>query len=146
MSERVVLLPPGHSRPIGRYSPGLVISPQAEGRFVFVSGQVATDDQGCVLAPGDPGTQAEIVFERIESVLAEAGGGLGDLVSVVVYLVDRAHFEAVSAVRNRVLSEPAPTSTVIVAARLAEEGCLVEISGIAVVTGEHRKEASWTSP
>jgi 2-iminobutanoate/2-iminopropanoate deaminase len=142
MSERVVLLPPGHSRPIGRYSPGLAVVPQAGGRFVFVSGQVATDHQGRVLAPGNPGTQAEIVFERIESVLAQAGGSLADLVSVVVYLVDRAHFEAVSAVRNRVLSEPAPSSTLIVAARLAEEGCLVEISGIALVSGARREATS----
>jgi enamine deaminase RidA (YjgF/YER057c/UK114 family) len=128
------LLPAGHSKPVGSYSPGIATPLPGAGSLVFVSGQVATDAAGRVLRPGDAGAQAEIVFERIANVLAAAGGGLRDLVSVVIYLSDVARdFERVSAVRNGVLGDPAPASTLVEVAALAEPGCLVEISGVAVV-------------
>nr|AUV64123.1 enamine deaminase [Streptomyces citricolor]BAV57060.1 hypothetical protein [Streptomyces citricolor] len=135
------IVPDGHSKPIGLYSPGVALSVSATDRLVFVSGQVATDDQGNVLAPGDAGAQAEIVFERIRQVLNGAGGDLADLVNLVIYVHDVARdFKAVSTVRNRVLSRPAPASTLVEVSRLAEEGCLVEISGIAVVSGDGARQ------
>ncbi|MFC0435089.1 RidA family protein [Kutzneria buriramensis] len=125
------LIPAGHSKPIGRYSPGVSVD-----GLVFVSGQVATDADGAVLHPGDAAGQTEVVFERLRQVLAEAGGILADLVSVIVYVVDvKRDFQAVSGVRNRVLAEPGPASTLVEVSRLAEDGCLVEISGVAVVQG-----------
>jgi 2-iminobutanoate/2-iminopropanoate deaminase len=106
-------------------------------RLVYVSGQVATDHEGRVLAQGDAGGQTEIVFDRIRQVLRTAGGTLDDLVNLAVYLVDvRGDFAAVSGVRNRILGEPAPASALVEVSRLVEEGCLVEISAVAVVRGE----------
>jgi enamine deaminase RidA (YjgF/YER057c/UK114 family) len=100
--------------------------------LVFVSGQVATDDRGEVLGRGDVGAQAEIVFGRIARVLACAGAELTDIVQVTIYLADIARdFAAFSAVRNRVLGDPAPASTLVEVSRLAEDGCLVEVSAIA---------------
>ncbi|GLZ37111.1 RidA family protein [Actinokineospora sp. NBRC 105648] len=129
------LTPDRHSKPIGKYSPGVAVDVGPGSRLVFVSGQVATDDTGAVLHPGDAGGQAEVVFTRIAEVLAEAGATPADLVSVVVYLTDVVRdFGAVSTVRNRVLGDPAPASTLVEVARLAESGCLVEISGIALTT------------
>lgn len=128
------LVPDGHSKPIGRYSPGLEVEVPAGARLVFVSGQVATDLDGTVLSPEDPAGQTEVVFDRIRAVLRQAGGDLGDLVSLVLYLVDvRRDFAAVSGVRDRTLGDPAPASALVEVARLAEAGCLVEISGVAVV-------------
>jgi 2-iminobutanoate/2-iminopropanoate deaminase len=128
------LHPAGHSKPIGSYSAGIAAPLPGAGWLVFVSGQVATDAAGEVLGPGDAGAQAEIVFDRIERVLAAAGGDLRDLVSLVIYLSDVARdFDQVSAVRDRVLGDPPPSSTLVEVARLAEPGCLVEISGVAVV-------------
>jgi 2-iminobutanoate/2-iminopropanoate deaminase len=128
------VVPEGHSKPIGRYSPGLSCRLTDATRMVFVSGQVATDADGTVLSPGDAGGQAEIVFGNIRAVLAASGGGLADLVSVQIFLVDVARdFPAVSSVRNRVLGEPAPASVLVEVSRLAEDGCLVEVSGVAVI-------------
>ncbi|MEM5368738.1 RidA family protein [Paraburkholderia azotifigens] len=133
MNHRQILLPPGHSKPIGRYSPGLAVSVSREFRLVFVSGQVATDSRGCVVGLDDPARQTEEVFARIARVLAQAGGRLSDLVSVVIYLKNIDDFAKVSAVRNRLLCDPAPASTLVVVDSLAEPGCIVEISGIAVL-------------
>ncbi|MER5214816.1 RidA family protein [Streptomyces sp. NPDC002838] len=128
------VVPSGHSKPIGRYSPGLSCRMTGSSRMVFVSGQVATDAQGTVLSPGDAGGQAEAVFDNIRTVLQAADASLSDLVSVQIFLADVVRdFPAVSAVRNRVLGEPAPASVLVEVSRLAEDGCLVEISGVAIV-------------
>jgi 2-iminobutanoate/2-iminopropanoate deaminase len=129
---RIPLLPAGHSKPVGSYSPGIAVTGSVD-KLVFVSGQVASDDTGRMLHPDDPAGQAEVVFDRIEAVLGEAGLGLADLVSLTIYLVDLpANFATVSAVRNRRLSQPGPSSAFVGVAGLVEAGCLVEISGIAV--------------
>jgi 2-iminobutanoate/2-iminopropanoate deaminase len=133
------LLPDGHSKPIARYSPGIAVALGGPRQLVFVSGQVATDEAGAVCCPGDAGGQTEIVFDRMAQVLAAAGGRLSDLVNVTVYVADVARdFAAISAVRNRLLGDPAPASALVEVSRLAESGCLVEISGIAVVDGGAR--------
>lgn len=138
MEGRSALIPESHSKPVGRYSPGVVVSAAANDRWVFVSGQVAVDARGTLVGPGDAARQATEVFARVEQVLAQAGGGLGDLVSLVIYLVDIGDFPAVSAVRNRALGEPAPSSTLVVVNRLVEPGCLVEVSGVALISpGDH---------
>ena len=129
------ITPPGHSKPVGRYSPGVRV-PLGEGRsLVFVSGQVASDDEGRLIGGNDPGAQAEAVFGRLRGVLRAAGGDLRHLVSVTIYLAELTDFPAVSAVRNRLLAEPPPASVLVEVSRLAEAGRRVEISGIAVVPG-----------
>ncbi|GGM53933.1 enamine deaminase RidA [Longimycelium tulufanense] len=134
--QPVALVPAGHSKPIGRYSPGVALSLPLAGKLVFVSGQVATDQHGNVLSPGDAGGQTRVVFERIRGVLRAAGGDLPDIVNLVVYVADvKRDFTEISTVRNEMLGEPAPASTLVEVSRLAEEGCLVEISAIAVVGG-----------
>ncbi|WP_410014885.1 RidA family protein [Sodalis sp. C49] len=133
MNDRDIILPTSHSKPIGKYSPGISVSISGASRLIFISGQVSTDVHGHVLGLNDPEHQTEIVFQRINSILSHAGARLSELVSLVIYLVDREHFSAVSEVRNRILQQPAPTSTLVIVSQLAEKGCLVEISGIAVI-------------
>jgi len=101
--------------------------------MVFVSGQVASDSEGRLVGGEDPGKQAEAVFARLQAVLRASGGDLHHLVSVTIFLRDLAHFQAVSAVRNLVLGEVPPASTLVEVSALAEPGRLVEINGIAVV-------------
>jgi enamine deaminase RidA (YjgF/YER057c/UK114 family) len=133
MSPFSALQPPGHTRPIGKYSPGIAM-PLGGGRsLVFVSGQVASDEQGRVVGAGDPRRQAEAVFANLDAVLSVAGGSLADLVSVVIYLTDISNFTAVSEVRNRVLADPPPSSTLVEVSRLAIAEHLVEISGVALI-------------
>lgn len=129
--DRIALVPEGHSKPVGRYSPGIALR-SAAGGLVFVSGQVATDEHGGLLHPGDAGGQAQVVFDRLAAVLAAAELGLSDLVSLTIYVRELAsNFAAVSAVRNARLAEPGPSSAFVGVAELVEDGCLVEISGIA---------------
>jgi len=85
-----------------------------------------------LLHPGDAGGQAQVVFDRLAAVLAAAELSLSDLVSLTIYVRELAsNFAAVSAVRDARLAEPGPSSAFVGVAELVEDGCLVEISGIA---------------
>lgn len=135
MSNREAIFPPGHTKPIGRYSPGVAVSLSTRDRVLFISGQVATDSGGRTVAPGDPTGQTEYVFDKITAILTAADGTLRDLVALTIYLTDLSQFEQVSSVRNRRLSDPAPSSTLVEVASLAIPDHLVEISAIAVIPG-----------
>jgi enamine deaminase RidA (YjgF/YER057c/UK114 family) len=45
------------------------------GRLVVVSGQVAQDEYGDLVGPGDPEAQARQVFENLRRCLEEGGAG-----------------------------------------------------------------------
>jgi len=123
------LVPAGASRPIGRYVPGVQVD-AGPVRLVFVSGQVATDGEGRTVG-ATAGEQAEVVFENLRRVLAEAGALPEHLVSVVIYVKRIEDFEAVSAVRNAFFAEGAPSSTLVEVSALAEPEHLLEVSGVA---------------
>ena len=134
MSALTAVQPPEHTLPIGKYSPG-ILAPVAPGKsLLFISGQVASDAGGRVLGVGDPARQAEAVFANIEAVLRSCNGSLADLVSVVIYVTDIANFAAISEVRNRVLRDPPPASTLVEVSRLAIAEHLVEISATALIS------------
>lgn len=61
------------------------------GDFIFVSGQVPTDDDGQIVAGGIE-AQTRQVFKRLEEVLALAGCTLADVCKVGVWLADARDF------------------------------------------------------
>lgn len=61
------------------------------GDFVFVSGQVPTDDSGAVVA-GNVETQTRVVMQKVEKALASAGCTLADVVKSNVILADTRDF------------------------------------------------------
>ena len=131
---REAVVPGGHSPSVARYSPGLAVELRPGARLLAISGQVATDAVGTLVAP-DAAGQAEAVFDRIEAVLRAAGGDLGDLVSLSVFLLEPHDFGAVSAVRDARLREPPPASTLVYVSGFVEMGVRVEISGLAMIDG-----------
>ncbi|MFE0512464.1 RidA family protein [Streptomyces sp. NPDC058964] len=134
------LIPEAFGAPIGRYVPGVEVE-TASTRLVSVTGQVAVDSTGETVGLGDVVRQTEQVFDNLQQVLAEAGAGLADLLSVTVYLTDREDFEGFNKVRNRVFAQiTPPSSTVVIVAGLVVPGHLVEVSALAVVAAEPPKE------
>lgn len=134
MSALVPHAPPGHSRPIGRYSPAMAVTLGGGDTLIHLSGQVATDRGGVIVGGDDARLQAEAVFARIEATLAAAGATIADVMAVTIFLADRSHFAAVSTVRDRVFRDHAPASTLVIA-QMMESGCLVEINAVAVIAG-----------
>ena len=102
------------------------------GGLLFVSGQVPRDFRTGELAGEDVESQTRAVLENLRAVLAAAGAGLEDVVSVTVYLRDVDDWDAFNAVYRDVMPPPWPSRTVV-GAEL--RGIRIELSAIAVAPG-----------
>lgn len=61
-------------------------------QLVFVSGQCAVDPDGSSLYPGDMGAQVQAALDNVETVLAEAGLTLANIVRMNTYVTDMEAF------------------------------------------------------
>jgi enamine deaminase RidA (YjgF/YER057c/UK114 family) len=106
------------------------------GVLIVVSGQVALDESGEVVGPGDPAAQARQVFENLRRCLAAAGAGFGDVVKLTYYLTDVAHLPAIRAVRDELLgADRLPASTAVQVAALVQPELLMEVEAFALIGG-----------
>jgi enamine deaminase RidA (YjgF/YER057c/UK114 family) len=104
------------------------------GRLVVVSGQVAQDEHGQLVGPGDAQAQARQVFENLRRCLAEVGAGFGDVVKLGFYVLDIADLPAVRAARDAVIDTARPpASTAVQVAALFLPGYLIEVEAWALV-------------
>lgn len=103
------------------------------GRLVAISGQVAFDEHGEVVGPGDAAAQARQVFENLRRCLAAAGAGFADVIKLTYFVTDTGHMPAIRAVRDEFLgSGPLPASTAVQVAALVFPELLLEIEALAL--------------
>jgi enamine deaminase RidA (YjgF/YER057c/UK114 family) len=102
-------------------------------RVVYCAGQSAVDPDGNVLHEGDMRSQLMRSLDNVETVLAEAGLGLADVVRLNYYTTDvDAFFESYDAVTSRLAEAGARvSSTLLGISRLAQPELLVEIEATA---------------
>ena len=106
------------------------------GKTVYLSGMVGWDAEQNIVGDGDLRSQTWQSFRNIETAMKEAGGALSDVVSMRIYIVERAMSESehVSEALQTFFSETeAPASTWIVVSGLANENFLIEIEAIGVI-------------
>jgi enamine deaminase RidA (YjgF/YER057c/UK114 family) len=129
--KKTLVYPANHPAPRGAYSPGVLVEHDGTSTL-FVTGQLAVDRDGKVVAPFDATAQTEFVFKLIGSILEEAGMGFRDVVKVQTFLTHMPDFDKFSAVRNRYFADSRPVSTLLEVKGLAREGCCVEIEVLAI--------------
>lgn len=116
-------------KPVGKKNPNLPFHPAVRaGDYIFVSGQVAKDENGTMCA-GNIEEETRWTLEAIGRVLREAGADLADVVRMTVYLGDARDFGRY----NRVFAEYFPDGRLArttVEAR-AVISCKIEIDAIA---------------
>lgn len=125
MSQRRRISPQGlKANPL--LAPGIAV-----GELLFVSGQVALDNNGAVVGVGDFEAQARHVMSRIRAVVEASGASMRDVVKITTFLTDARNYPAFNKVRTETFpGEPPASSTVIVAGLLRPE-LLVEVEAIA---------------
>ncbi|SFV25070.1 RidA family protein [Micrococcus terreus] len=108
------------------FSPGF-----EAGGLLFISGQIGVDASGGV--PDQPAEQARCAFERIGTILAEAGLGFEDIASITSHHVGEVTeiFGWFPEVKDSFLAPPYPAWTALGVSGLAIPGIVVEISAIA---------------
>lgn len=126
-----VLQPEGWLRPKG-YSNGML----AEGRQVYVSGQIGWDGQGRFVE-GGMGAQVRQTLRNIVDILAEAGAGPEHLVRLTWYVTSRdeyyADLEQIGRAYREVIGKHYPVMAVVQVVALMEPLAKVEIEATAVI-------------
>ena len=124
------LQPPGWPEPRG-YANGMV----AEGRLIFVGGQIGWDSRG-VFAPGLVG-QVRQALLNIVAVLAEADAKPEHVARLTWYVTDRddylAHQKEIGAAYRDVMGRHFPAMAVVQVVALVEADAKVEIEATAVI-------------
>lgn len=105
-----------------------VVETAAGARLLTVSGQVGLDPDG-TLADGFE-AQTRLAFQNLDKQLAAGGMSLKDVVKMTVILTEHANVAAFREIRNGILGELRPASTMIIAG-LADPRWLVEIEAVA---------------
>ena len=116
-------------KPIGKKNPNLPFHPAVRaGDYIFVSGQVAKDENGNMCA-GNIEEETRWTLDGLRCILALEGADLSDVVKVTVFLEDARNFGRY----NRVFAEYFPEGVLArttVEARAVIE-CKIEIDAIA---------------
>lgn len=114
------------------YSQAAAAAP-GEGEIVWVSGQLGIDPAGGTLVADDVSEQTALVLRHIAAILAQAGGGLADVVKTTVYLTDLSgDFPAMNEVYGHAFAGSAPARATVGVAALPL-GARVEIEAVAVI-------------
>ena len=103
------------------------------GRTIWLAGQVGPADGSGRSLAGDFDGQVREVFSRLGQTLAEAGGNLGDMVTMTVFITDARYGDRFTLLRKEIFGDNFPASALITVAGLARPEMLVEVQGIAVI-------------
>src|SRR5262245_3855091 len=100
----------------------------SRGLMVFISGQVALDQAGEIVGPGDMRAQAEQVFRNLQVALEAVSAGFADVVKVTYYICDISQIAVIREVRSQFfVADRLPASTAVEVSRLVRPEFLIEI-------------------
>ncbi|MEQ1942887.1 RidA family protein [Mesorhizobium sp. VNQ89] len=121
------LTPKSIRPPFAKYSHGVEVP--AGKRLVLCSGQLGIGPDDTI--PEEVGAQAELCFANIAAILSEAGMALKDVVRINAYVTDRAYMKPYMEVRDRLVADPPPASTLMIVSGFTRPEFKVEIEVIA---------------
>ena len=102
--------PEGLVKPFGIFS-NAAWAPKGE--VLFISGIVATDEEGNTVGVGDIRAQTRQVLENIKTILTSVGGTMDDIQVVNVFVTDMSGLKDIHEVRAEYFNPPYPASTLV---------------------------------
>jgi len=103
------------------------------GKVVWLAGQTTAEDSSGNSLVGDFDDQVREVFARLGKTLEDAGGALGDMVTMTVFITDARFGDRFTQLRKGIFGDNFPASALITVAGLARPELLVEVQGVAVI-------------
>ena len=102
---------------------------------LYLSGQVAYDDNGGVAHPGDFKAQARAALQAVKAQVEAGGGTMANIVKVTTYLTDIRHRADYGPIREEFFgrNKKMPASTLVAVTALAQPEFLIEIEAIVVI-------------
>ena len=102
------------------------------GNTVYLSGQIPLDPKTMTLTNASIEDEIHQVFKNLRAVCEAAGGTLGHIAKLNVFLTDLAHFAKVNEIMAQYFQQPYPARAAIGVASLPK-GARVEADGILVL-------------
>ncbi|MEL7104894.1 MAG: RidA family protein [Pseudomonadota bacterium] len=125
------LTPSAIAPPFAAYSHG--IEAPAGHRLIVTSGQLGLAADGST--PDGAEAQAQICFDNVQAILAEAGADASHVIRINAYVTDRSHMAGYMAVRDAWLSASPvkPASTLVIVSGFTRPEFVVEVEVTAAV-------------
>lgn len=108
---------------IGTYSQAVQV-----GNTVYLSGQIGINPATGQLVDGIE-AQIHQVFTNLRAVITSAGGTMGDVAKINIFLIDLGHFAKVNEIMAQYFTQPYPARAAVGVAALPR-GALVEADGV----------------
>ena len=109
---------------------GLYSHAVVAGNFMFISGQVALDENAKVVGK-DIETQTEQVMKNLQKILEEENAAFDNIVQIRINLVNLADRPGFHKVRKKYFKDNLPASTLVMVSSLIDKDLLVEVEAIA---------------
>ena len=103
------------------------------GGFLHVSGVIAVDGEGNLVADDDVVAQTRQVLENMRAILEAGGCGFEDVVKVTIFLTDVDDRPLINPLRQEAFGSARPASTLVEVSRLVLPEAKVEIECVALV-------------
>jgi enamine deaminase RidA (YjgF/YER057c/UK114 family) len=124
--------------------PGYSHAVTVSGRLAFVSGQVALDEGGQLVGPGDIGAQAQQALSNLHRIIRHLGADWPDVVKFGWYVLDTSSLQVIRDVRDELIrpslgDRPNPASTLVQVAALFRPGFLIEVDAVVALPEATRR-------
>jgi enamine deaminase RidA (YjgF/YER057c/UK114 family) len=103
------------------------------GRFVYVSGTIATDGSGGYVGIGDPYAQTVQAINNIRVALRAVRADLSDVVRTRIYVVNIDDWEKIGEAHCEFFGKTRPATSMVEVRRLIAPEILVEIEADAMI-------------
>jgi 2-iminobutanoate/2-iminopropanoate deaminase len=113
---------------LGPYSQAISANFAFKGTVIFCSGQIGLDPVTGHMRDGFE-AQVDQSFANLQAVIAAAGGNLGGVVKLTLFLTDLAHFATVNAKMEALFQKPYPARSTVGVASLPKDA-LFEVEAI----------------
>lgn len=110
-------------------------------RLAFIAGQVAMDQSGQLVGPGDVAAQTRQVLANLARICEELGASPGDIVELRTFVVGSESLDGFRSARSEVFFELFPNgvyppNTLLVVSGLAKDEFKIEISAVVALGSE----------
>lgn len=109
----------------GPYSQGFL-----QGSWLFISGQIPIEPSTGKLIQDSIEKEAEQAFENLQAVVVAAGGNMGKVVKVTLFLTEMQFYSQVNEVYARYFTPPFPARSCL-AVKGLPKGARIEVEAIA---------------
>lgn len=116
---------------VAEVAPGLWSNCLRVGDVVYTAGLTARGPDGDNVLGSDEYAQSKVIFQKISDLLAAAGGTMGDVVKLTIFVTDIRRNTEVWRARREFFDGDFPVCSLVQVAALAKPEILVEIEAVA---------------